>query len=63
MKFVEEIKPVAPEILSSSKKTQAYITSENLKIKGGIFPGDSLFPLLFFLALVPFYYELNETGY
>ena len=63
MKFVEETKQVALEILSSQKKTQAYITSENVKIKCGIFQGDLLFPLLFFLALVPFYYELNETGY
>ena len=36
---------------------------KNIKIKCGIFQGDSLSPLLFCLALVPLSYELNNTGY
>ena len=36
---------------------------ENIKIKSGIFQGDSLSPLHFFLALLLLSYELNNMGY
>ena len=35
---------------------------ENINIKCGIFQADSLSPLLFCLALVPLFYELNNAG-
>ena len=46
--------------LSHSKGT---LTSKGLKIKSGIFQGDSLSPLLFCLALIPLSKILNDTGY
>ena len=39
------------------------LKSDPIKIKHGIFPGDSLSLLLFCLALIPFSNELNNTGY
>ena len=46
--------------LNHSKGSTNY---ENIKIKCRIFQGDSLSPLLFCLALVPLFFELNYTGY
>ena len=43
--------------------TEGNIICENLDINSGIFQGDSLSPLLFWLALTPLLYELNDTGY
>ena len=37
--------------------------SECLRIKRGIFQGDSLSPLLFCMALIPLSCELNNTDY
>ena len=39
------------------------LKSDPIKIKHGIFQGDSLSPLLFCLALIPPSNELNNTGY
>ena len=39
------------------------LKSDPVKIKRGIFQGDSLSPLLFCLALIPLSNELNSTGY
>ena len=39
------------------------IISENFDVNSGMFHDDSLSPLLFFLALTPLSYELNDTGY
>ena len=39
------------------------VTCENLKIKSGIFQGDSLSPLLFCIALFPLSIELNSSSY
>ena len=39
------------------------ITTDPIKIKRGIFQGDSFSPLLFCLALVPLTSELAATGY
>ena len=39
------------------------LKSDSIKIKRGIFQGDSLSPLLFCLALIPLSNELNNTGY
>ena len=39
------------------------LKSDLIKIKRGIFQGDSLSPLLFCLALIPHSDELNNTGY
>ena len=39
------------------------ITCENLKIRRGIFQGDSLSPLLFCISLIPLSLELNNSGY
>ena len=47
-------------ILNHSNGTE---TSGNIKIDRGIFQGDSLSPLLFCLALVPWSSELNNTKY
>ena len=45
-------------------KTDLYLNHfENIKIKYGIFQGDSLSSLLFCLALSSLSYELNNTGY
>ena len=40
-----------------------YITTDQIKIKRGIFQGDSFSPLLFCLALVPLTSELATSGY
>ena len=42
---------------------QSSTVCKNINIKCGIFQGDSFFPLLFCLALVPLSYELNNTDY
>ena len=39
------------------------ITTDQIKIKRGIFQGDSFSPLLFYLALVPLTSELATSGY
>ena len=39
------------------------LKSDPIKIKHGIFQGDSLFPLLFCLALIPLSNKLNNMGY
>ena len=39
------------------------IITDQIKIKRGIFQGDSFSPLLFFLALVPLTSELATSGY
>ena len=39
------------------------LKSDPIKIKRGVFQGDSLSPLLFCLALLPLSNELNNTGY
>ena len=43
--------------------SQASTIYENIKIKSGIFQGDSLSLLFFCLAFVPLSYELSTTGY
>ena len=47
-------------ILSHSNGT---LSSRDLRIKRGIFQGDSLSPLLFCMALMPLSQLLNDTGY
>ena len=47
-------------LLSHNNST---LKSDPIKIKCGIFQGDSLSPLLFCLALIPLSNELNNTGY
>ena len=37
--------------------------SDNINIKKGIFQGDSLSLLLFFISLIPLSLELNSLGY
>ena len=43
--------------------SQGSTICENIKIKCGIFQGNSLSPLFFCLALVPLSYELNNTRF
>ena len=43
--------------------SEGSIICENFDINSGIFQGDSLSPLLFFLVLTPLSYELNDKGY
>ena len=42
---------------------QGTMTSRPIEIKSGIYPGDSLSPLIFCLALAPLSSLLNKTGY
>ena len=68
-----EISPTIINFLTTSIKewktylylnhSQGCTICENIKIKCGIFKGDSLSPLLFRLALVPLSNELNNRGY
>ena len=37
--------------------------SDNIRIKRGIFQGDSLSPILFCISLLPLSLELNSSGY
>ena len=43
--------------------SEGSIICENLEINSGILQGDSLSPLLFYLALTHLSFELNDTGY
>lgn len=43
--------------------TNGILSTKGMKIKCGIFQGDSLSPLLFCMALIPLSKLLNETGY
>jgi len=47
---------------TSSEPCQYSLTSRSVSISRGIFQGDPLFPLLFFLALAPLSTLLNESG-
>ena len=68
-----KISPTIINFLTTSMKkwkTNLYLNHsqgstirENIKIKCGIFQGDSLSPILFCLALVPLSYELSNTEY
>ena len=37
--------------------------SDNISIKSGIFQGDSLSPILFYISFIPLSLELNSSGY
>ena len=50
-------------ICNNLNHTQGSTACENLKIKYGIFQGNSLHPLLFCLALVPLSCKLKQTGH
>ena len=71
-----ELFKVSPRVVGFLKhnmknwKTQLTLTqksgtlySDNTNIKKGIFQGDSLFPLLFCISLIPPSLELNSSGY
>ena len=71
-----ELFKVSPRVVGSLKhnmknwKTQLILThesgnlmSDNINIKKGIFKGDSLFPLLFCISLIPLSLEPNSLGY
>ena len=55
-----KISPITWLLLSHNN---GFLKSDPIKIKRGIFQGDSLSPFLFCLALIPLSNELNNTGY
>ena len=45
------------------KHESGILMSDNINIKRGIFQGDSLSPLFFYISLIPLSLELNSSGY
>lgn len=70
---IYKISPIIIQFIAESMKqwsttltlshAKGQMKSRTLKIKSGIFQGDSLSPLLFCVALAPLSSLLNETGY